>query len=92
MQAHYGYEDGSGRYYITVDTELCTGCTDCLPACPAGVFEMIEEDPIDERMVAAVTDAHRKQIKYSCNPCKPSGYTSLPCVEACEPNALIHSW
>ena len=22
MKAHYGYEDGSGRYYITVDTDL----------------------------------------------------------------------
>ncbi|MBW1880079.1 MAG: 4Fe-4S dicluster domain-containing protein [Deltaproteobacteria bacterium] len=92
MKAHYGYEDGSGRFYLTVDTDLCTGCEDCLAACPAEVFEMVEEDPIDERMVAAVSDAHRKKLKYSCNPCKPSGYTSLPCVAACEPGALAHSW
>jgi len=92
MQAHYGYEDGSGRYTITVDTELCNGCEDCIPACPAGVLEMVEEDPIDERTVAAVAPAHRKQIKYSCAPCKPTGYASLPCVAACEPGALAHSW
>jgi NAD-dependent dihydropyrimidine dehydrogenase PreA subunit len=92
MQAHYGYEDGSGRFYITIDTDLCTGCEDCVTACPADVLEMEEEDPIDERMVAAVSDDHRKKIKYSCNPCKPSGYTSLPCVAACEPGAIVHSW
>jgi len=92
MQAHYGYEDGSGRYYITVDTERCTGCVDCVTACPAGVLEMVEEDPIEERLVAAVGEAHRKKIKYSCNPCKPAGYTTLPCIVACEPVALTHSW
>jgi len=92
MLAHYGYEDGSGRYYISVDTERCTGCEECVHVCPAQVLEMIEEDPIEERLVAAVAAAHRKQIKYSCNPCKPTGYTSLPCVEVCEPLALQHSW
>jgi len=56
------------------------------------VLTMIEEDPVEERLVAAVSDEHRKKIKYSCSPCKPAGYTSLPCVVACEPNALSHSW
>jgi len=92
MLAHHGYEDGSGRFYITVDTDLCNGCEDCLKVCPAEVLEMVEEDPVDDRMVAAVTELQRKRIKYACNPCKPSGYTSLPCVTACEPNALSHSW
>lgn len=92
MQAHYGYEDGSGRFYITVDTDLCNGCEECITACPSGVLEMVEEDPVEERMVAAVSEAHRKKIKYSCNPCKTEGYTSLPCVQACEPVALRHSW
>jgi len=92
MQAHYGYEDGSGRYYITVDTERCTGCEDCVVICPAGVLEMMEEDPVEGRLVAAVAEGHRRKIKYSCNPCKPTGYSSVPCVEACEPLALTHSW
>jgi Fe-S-cluster-containing hydrogenase component 2 len=92
MLAHHGYEDGSGRYYITVDTELCTGCEECVKVCPAGALVMVEEDPIEERLVAAVADGHRKKITYSCNPCKPTGYVSLPCVTACEPRALVHSW
>jgi Fe-S-cluster-containing hydrogenase component 2 len=92
MLAHYGYEDGSGSYDITVDTVRCTGCRDCVVVCPARVLTMIEEDPVEERLVAAVSDEHRKKIKYSCSPCKAAGYTSLPCVVACEPIALSHSW
>ena len=92
MKAHYGYEDGSGRFYITIDTERCDGCTLCVPACPASVLTMIEEDPVGERLVAAVSEEHRKKIKYSCNPCKPAGHGPLPCVAACEPGAIVHSW
>ena len=92
MKAHYGYQDGSGSFTITVDTELCTGCEECVRVCPAGVLQMVEEDPLEDRLVAAVVEDHRKRIKYSCAPCKPSGYTELPCVAACEPGALTHSW
>jgi Fe-S-cluster-containing hydrogenase component 2 len=94
MLANYGYTDGSGEYFITVDTDRCIECADrpCTPACPAGVLEIIEDDYGDE--VCAVTEAHRKQIKYSCAPCKPAeGWSTLPCMDAC-PNdgALAHSW
>lgn len=95
MIAQYGYKDGSGEYFISIDTDKCTGCEDCIPACPAGVLELCENefDPLAEQMVAAVTEEHRKKIKYSCAPCKPStGPKPLPCVVACEPNAITHSW
>ncbi len=92
MKAHYGYQDGAGEFVITVDTVLCNGCEACVKACPAHALVMIEEDPLEERRVAAVAEGHRKKIKYSCNPCKPSGTTTLPCVEVCEPRALSHSW
>ena len=32
--ANYGYTDGSGDWYIRIDTALCTGCGDCVAACP----------------------------------------------------------
>jgi Fe-S-cluster-containing hydrogenase component 2 len=92
MKAHYGYEDGSGRYYITVDTDLCDGCEQCVKLCPSGVLAMVEEDPVEERMVAAVAAAHGKKIKYSCAPCKATGHGALPCVAACPPRAIVHSW
>ncbi|MFQ6092977.1 MAG: 4Fe-4S binding protein [bacterium] len=95
MLANYGYKDGSGEYFITVDTERCDGCGDCVEACPAGVLEVVEDlyDPIEGGMIASVTEEHRKKIKYSCGPCKPvSQRLALPCVAACKPDAITHSW
>jgi len=89
--AHYGYKDGSGEYFIVIDTDKCNGCGDCVKVCPAGVFDIIIDD-YDEK-VAAVVEEHRKKLKYSCAVCKPtSGYGVLPCIKACEPNAIKHSW
>lgn len=91
MKANYGYTDGSGDYYITIDTDLCDACGKCVTACPAGVFEVIVDDYDEE--VAAVVEGQRKKLKYTCAPCKPtSGVVSLPCVVACEPGAIAHSW
>lgn len=102
MLANYGYNDASGDFFITIDTDKCTGCADCVKACPCPpkeggkVLEMItdESDPFREIPVAAVTEEHRKKIKYSCAQCKPAGYKSadLPCVKSCQPNAIAHSW
>jgi ferredoxin len=95
MIANYGYRDGSGTYLITIDTEKCDGCGKCVEACPYGVLEVMPNDfdPIEGGMMAAVTEEHRKKIKYSCAPCKPvSGRKELPCIQACPVEALSHSW
>jgi Fe-S-cluster-containing hydrogenase component 2 len=93
MKANYGYMDGSGEFYITIDTDLCIECAEhmCVGACPAGLFEIIDDD-YDDR-VAAIKEEHRKKIKYDCGPCKPvSDRPELPCVAACSPGAISHSW
>lgn len=91
MIANYGYKDGSGEYFISLNTDRCDGCGDCVTACPVGVLEMIVND-YDEK-VAAVTDAQRKKIKYSCAPCKPlQDRPPLPCIAACKPVVIAHSW
>jgi len=89
--ANYGYADGSGTFYITIDTDKCNGCGACVPVCPAQVLEVITDDYDDE--VAAVRDEVKKNIKYACAQCKPvTDRPPLPCVAACEPGAITHSW
>jgi len=95
MIANYGYKDGSGEFFISIDTDKCNGCGDCVPVCPSGVFEIRDNDfdPLADDPMAAVTEAHRKRIKYSCSVCKPdSNYSSLPCTSACPTAAISHSW
>ncbi len=103
MIAQYGYRDGSGTYYISIDTDKCDGCVDyevakCVEVCPAGVFEVVDEDPNDplrDEPVAIVKEEHRNKLRFSCAQCKPaSGYKveDLPCVKACPNGAISHSW
>lgn len=95
MLANYGYADGSGEYFITINTELCSGCRQCAEVCPMRVIVMAqdENDPFRDDPVAVVSDEMRNQIKYACAQCKPtSGRDDLPCMMACEMHAIEHSW
>ncbi len=93
MKANYGYTDGSGQYYITLDTYKCDGCGDCVQACPTSVLEVVpnEFDIIDGGDIMSVREEHRKKLKYSCAPCKPTtGGGEPPCVTACPSGAITH--
>ncbi|MDP6178784.1 MAG: hypothetical protein QGG48_02730, partial [Desulfatiglandales bacterium] len=72
------------------------GCGDCVAACPADVFEVVDEDPNDplrEEPVALISGGKKKKLKYECNTCKPpADRPPLPCVEACKARAISHSW
>ena len=96
MLANYGYKDASGDYFITIDTDKCDGCGDCIPACPSQVFVVVDEgpnDPMRDEPVAMVAEDKHKKLKYECNPCKPqSNRPPLPCIEACKLEAISHSW
>jgi len=93
MKANYGYMDGSGEFYITINTDECIECGHhaCIAACPKGMFEMEVDDYDDE--VVIIREEFRKKIKYECAECKPvAGRPPLPCVVACTPGAISHSW
>ncbi len=97
MKANYGYEDGSGFYYITVDGDVCAACAEhrCVSACPQDVFA-IEMDDYDD-YVAVVVEGARKRLREVCSDCKGQGAESgaegaLPCTSACPGGALRHSW
>ncbi len=46
---------------------------------------------LEDKLVAAVTEEHRKKIKYTCSPCKPES-EGVPCVQACEQKAIKFIW
>ena len=93
MKANYGYLDGSGQFFITIDTDHCIECAHhgCIEACPKSMFGMIVDDYDDE--VAEIKDEFRKKLKYECADCKPvTDRPPLPCQQACTPGAIEHSW
>ena len=95
MIANYGFKDGSGDFFITIDTDKCDGCRACVAACPQGLFEVGEDpnDPLSDDPIAMVAEGMRKKIKFACSQCKPvSDRPPLPCVSACAPGAITHSW
>jgi len=96
MLANYGYKDASGDFFITIDTDKCDGCGECVSVCPSQVFVVMDEDPMDpfrDEPVAVVADDKKNKLKYECNPCKPaSDKPPLPCVDSCISVAISHSW
>ncbi len=92
MKTHYGYIDGSGEYFITIDSEKCSGCGKCVNQCPQKVLEIVTEFiDLEDKPVAAVTEEHRKKIRYTCAQCKPET-NKTPCTVACEKGAISCDW
>ncbi|HHU75603.1 MAG TPA: 4Fe-4S dicluster domain-containing protein [Firmicutes bacterium] len=93
MIAHYGYKDGSGDFFISIDTDKCTQCSDkpCLEACPEKIIELFTDDYDDE--VVGIKASERNKIKYTCLTCKSTfGAGHAACIEACLLEAIEHSW
>jgi len=89
---HYGYIDGSGEYFVVVDSDKCNGCRKCVEKCPMHALELVSEFiDLEDKIVVAVTEEHRKRIRYTCAECKP-GQNVTPCVLACDSGAIACVW
>lgn len=91
MKANYGYSDATGEYFITIDTDKCDSCGDCVSACPENVFEMAEDDY--GKLVVMVREEVRKKLGFVC-----PGFNlicskkEVNCHTACKMEAIAHSW
>jgi Fe-S-cluster-containing hydrogenase component 2 len=89
---YYGYYDGSGEYYIVIDTDKCNSCKKCVQQCPQQALEMVTEMiDLEDKTVAAITEQHRKKIKYTCTQCKPEE-NKTPCITSCIQGAIRIVW
>jgi predicted CoA-substrate-specific enzyme activase len=91
MKVQYGYSDGTGEYFITIDTALCDGCGECVLACPSAVFTMEKTD--SAQPVARVREEVRKRLSLVCpgiNSCKAT--CRVNCHSVCKQEAISHSW
>jgi len=89
-KVQYGYSDGTGEYFITIDTELCNGCGDCIEACPAGIYMMSENGG---HPTAIVREDLRKRLSFSCpgaESCKQKNGQN--CRDVCSQQAISLSW
>ncbi|MEG0777761.1 MAG: ferredoxin [Oscillospiraceae bacterium] len=91
MLANYGYEDGSGHYYIKIDTSKCAECKDkaCISVCPEKLFA-VELDDFDDEVVL-IREAVRNTLQTDCARCKAGDATEL-CRSACTAGAISFSW
>jgi len=90
MKVHYGYMDGTGDYFITIDADCCDGCGECVRACPAGVL-IVAEDGSQPK--AKLKEDVRKSLALLC----PGFYScsdthKINCHSVCPKDAISHSW
>ncbi len=92
VKIQYGYSDGTGEYFITIDNALCNGCGECAIKCPAGIFAM-EKNGSYPTPYAVVKEQARKKLAALCPgiaACTLGAKNN--CNNLCPVKAIKHSW
>ena len=91
FRVNYGYNDGTGDYFITIDGSRCDGCGDCVPACPEGIFAVV--GGIGKSQKAKPTEGTRKKLSILC-PGFPACNRDhkVNCHSVCLKTAISHTW
>ena len=94
MKSVQGIKDDSGEWFLIIDTDKCDGCGRCADACQGTALELgsDDDDPFSDKRVVRVKEEERKNLRYTCAPCKP-GYGDRPaaCIASCDSGALSHT-
>ena len=90
-KVQYGYSDGTGNYFITIVTELCDGCGECVKVCPADIFVVDKDD--DGQPSSKVKEEVRKKLALLCPGFQScSRKNQVNCHSVCRKDAINHSW
>ena len=90
-KVQYGYTDGTGNYFITIDNGRCDGCGECVPACPSSIMEVAADE--GGQLKAGVKEEARKKLAMLCPGHKECvGKLGLNCHRACTRDAISHTW
>ncbi|MCL2691494.1 MAG: 4Fe-4S binding protein [Candidatus Bathyarchaeota archaeon] len=89
MISYHGYSDGSGEYFLSVDSDKCNGCQKCINKCPQNILhiELMFID-LEDKPIAAVKKEQCNKIRYTCTQqCNPEK-NQTPCILCCPTNAI----
>ena len=66
-------------FSVHVNTERCTGCNNCVVACPVNALELFTLDPVTNEKIYVVRDGVSVSVDFKSELCAGCGV----CVEAC---------
>ncbi|MDR2203558.1 MAG: 4Fe-4S binding protein [Nitrososphaerota archaeon] len=88
MITYYGYTDGSGAFYVVINSDKCNGCRNCIKQCPKNLLQIASIFiDLDDKPVVAIKPEHCNNIKYLCAQCNPK-QNQTPCITSCPTKAI----
>ncbi len=91
MEAHYGYADGLGDYFIVIDTDKCNSCGECVSVCPSHLFATATDDY--GKVVVTVPELLTKKVGYLCPGLERCGQRiKSTCRSICPEKAIRLTW